>query len=364
MNTNLSPEIKEVIAALHYRPAVSILMPLEVKISLKTELNHALKIASDKVERALLNDFPNDICEQMMQRLNVLIKDIDYDTTKKSIAIYVSLVFQKVYYLDVPVEEKIIVDESFEIRDLIYSKKQQHSFLLLFLSGKQSRMFQTDLKTLTRIKANIPEDLTEFEEFPGEIVNFSDMTNYKQTLVDNFLLHMDKELHTVLHDYPLPVIVLGNEKILGHFKKKSEHGKSIIAYVDGSYDNATISQLKELLKPHIDIWEIENNKDVLNQLDVAAGKNQLAIGINEVWREAMNQPARLLVVEKNYKYPAQRGSTPDVIEELVEPYNEFSYIRDAVDDVIEKIILNGGDVEFTAPNVLKDYGRIALIKYY
>ncbi|MET3114916.1 hypothetical protein AAKU52_002656 [Pedobacter sp. CG_S7] len=364
MNTNLSPEIKEVIAALHYRPAVSILMPLEAKISLKTELNHALKIASDKVERALLNDFPNEICEQIMQRLAELIKEIDFDTTKKSIAIYVSLVFQKVYYLDVPVEEKIIVDESFEIRDLIYSKKQQHSFLLLFLSGKQSRMFLTDFKTLTRLKANIPEDLTEYEESPGEIVNFSDMTNYKQTMVDNFLLQMDKELHTVLHDHPLPVIVLGNEKILGHFKKSSENVKSIIAYVDGSYDNATIPQLKELLQPYLDAWETDNDKEVLNQLDAAAGKNQLAIGIKEVWKEAMNQPGKLLVVEKNFKYPAQRGSSPEAIEELVEPYNQFSYIRDAVDDVIEKILLNGGDVEFTAPEVLKEYSHIALIKYF
>ena len=50
MNTIMTPELREVMEALHYRPAISIILPFEPKMNLKTELAHSLKTAADKVE--------------------------------------------------------------------------------------------------------------------------------------------------------------------------------------------------------------------------------------------------------------------------------------------------------------------------
>ena len=44
--------------------------------------------------------------------------------------------------------------------------------------------------------------------------------------------------------------------------------------------------------------------------------------------------------------------------------NTSLYIKDAVDDVIEKVLENGGDVEFVEEGLLNDYQQIALIQYY
>ena len=40
------------------------------------------------------------------------------------------------------------------------------------------------------------------------------------------------------------------------------------------------------------------------------------------------------------------------------------YIKDAVDDIIEKVLASGGDVEFVDEGILKDYNKIALIEYF
>ena len=45
MNAIITCEILEVMEAVHYRPTVSIIVPLEPKMSFKTELLHSLKIA-------------------------------------------------------------------------------------------------------------------------------------------------------------------------------------------------------------------------------------------------------------------------------------------------------------------------------
>src|SRR5687768_1593738 len=133
MNKLLSPEIRDVVEAVHYRPAVSVIMPLNARVNLKKEISYSLKTAVDKVEKSLLKVYPDEISNVVVNKLRTVIKNLRFDTDKKSIAIFVSPIFEKIIYLDVPVEEKIVIDESFEIRDLIYSKKRMHKYLVLLL---------------------------------------------------------------------------------------------------------------------------------------------------------------------------------------------------------------------------------------
>ena len=85
MNTTITPEIKEVMNALHYRPAVSIILPFEPKMGLKTELAYALKQAVDKVERELTQNYPPEIGKTLMLKLRSIIKGLDFNMNKKSV---------------------------------------------------------------------------------------------------------------------------------------------------------------------------------------------------------------------------------------------------------------------------------------
>ncbi len=365
MNSVVTPEIREVMEAVHYRPAVSIIMPFEPKMNLQVKLTHSLKTAADKVELELQKNYPDEMSSIVMHKLRATIKELDLNTSKKSIAIYVSPVFKKVLYLDIAVEEKIIIDESFEIRDLVYSKKQMHKYLVLLLSGKVSRMYLGNSKNFVRIISDAPESVYAYmNDAPEKVANFSDMSERKEIVMEKFLHHIDKALDIILKSYHLPLFVLGTERIMGHFRNLTKHSGAVIQYVQGNYEEATVQELKEILEPFITDWKKVKQKDLLNQLEDAAGKKKLAIGMRDVWREAMNQKGRLLVVEKNYMYAAQHGGSEDVIYKATEPYSRFSYIKDAVDDVMVKVLENGGDVEFTDEGVLKDYHQIALVQYY
>lgn len=365
MNSSITPEIKEILEAVHYRPAVSIIMPFEPKMGLRKELANSLKIAADKVEQKLLKDYPRDIAALVMKKVRTIISNLNFDTHKKSIAIYVSPVFEKLLYLDVLVEERIIIDESFEIRDLVYSKKQVPEYLVLLLSGNESRIYSANPEKFVRIVPATPESVDAYvNEIPERVANFSDPGERKEIMTDKFLHHIDNALDTILNTYGLPLFVMGPAKILGHFKKISKHKNAVIEYIHGNYEEATLPALRDILKPWIADWKIVMQKDLLIQLDKAAGTKKLSTGIEEVWQEAMNHKGRLLVVEKDFIYPAEHGGTPDMIYKVTEPYNKFSYIKDAVDDIIEKVLENGGNVEFVDKDILKDYHRIALIRHY
>jgi hypothetical protein len=365
MKQLINPEIKELLDVVDYRPAVTIILPFEPKMNLSSELSYSLKIAADKVEREIMSNYPPDAGLLVMQKLRTLIKGLNFNTHKKSIAIYVSPLFQKVLYLDMPVEEKILVDDSFEIRDLVYAKKQLHKYLVLSLSYNECQMYVGDTTNLIKIVANSGLSALDFgNDLPERVGNFSDISERKEILMDKFLHHIDNNLDIVLNAYHLPLFVTGTKRITGHFKKLTKHAGAVVNYIHGNYETATPAALKVILEPYINDWIAVMHKDLLNRLEDAFAKNKLAAGMQNVWREAMNNKGRLLVVEKDFTYPAVHGSNENEIMIPAAPYNRFSYIHDAVDKVIEKVIENGGDVEFVDKDRLKDYDHIALIQYY
>jgi hypothetical protein len=350
MNELLTPEIREITQAVHYRPAVSIIMPFDPKMGMKSELEYSLKIITHRVEQELRNNYPDEIYQMVIQKLRSLIKTLNYNTHKKSVAIYVS---------------PVIIDESFEIRDLVYSKKQLHKYLVLLLSSNESRIYLGNTDSFVKIAANTPETIfANTRDTSEKVANFSSPAEHKEIVMEKFLHHVDNVLQGILNAYHLPLFVIGTKRIAGHFNSSTRHKAAIVEFIHGNYEDATLPQLRALLLPYVTDWKKVKQKDILNQLDAAASEKRLTFGIKDVWREAMGRKGKLLIVEKDFMYAAEHGASEDVIYKTIEPYNKFSYIKDAVDDVIEKVLENGGDVEFVDKDVLKDFHRIALIQYY
>jgi hypothetical protein len=365
MNTQLSPDIIEVLNAVHYRPAVSLILPIAAQVDLKTEMAHQLKIAAENAARELRRDFPEEQCALLAGKLQSLLDRLTLPADKKGIAIYVSPVFEKALYTDYPVTEKLVIGESFEIRDLLYDAKEGHKVLLLVLSGQESKVFLVDRGTLQPLPSNIPRSIYDYVlDSPERVGNFSDVTEHKQIAVENFLHHIDEELGNLIIEHRLPVLLLGAERILGHFKKISKHTSAIIGQVSGNYEHATPVELQEVIAPSLASLQKQRERELLKRLDEAAGQHRLAKGVYDIWRTATEGKGQLLVVERNYSFPARHGAEPGLIEALTGPYDDFSYIRDAVDDALEKVLKGGGDVEFVADGALKELGHVALVKYY
>jgi hypothetical protein len=99
-------------------------------------------------------------------------------------------------------------------------------------------------------------------------------------------------------------------------------------------------------------------------LERAADAGRLTTGMKNVWKMVSQRKGRLLVVEKNFNYHAEYGSSEDLGDKVTGDVRRLAHVRDAVDDAIEKVLEFGGDVEFVDPGVLKLEDHIALIQYY
>ncbi len=365
MDTHLASQLKELIEAVHYRPAISLIMPFEPKMKDKPELVKRLKFAYDQIKREVHQNYNDELAELVLGKLRRLVENINYSTYKKTIAIFVSPVFEKVLYLDIPVEEKIIVDESFEIRDLVLAKKEDKQFLLISVTAKTTKTYLVDHGQFTVIKIDVAEYAETVKyDLPERVANFSDPSQQKQYNLKKFLFYSDRGLQSLLKSYPLPVLVMGSQKVLGYFKSLTRNAKNIVGYIPGNYSELAPAELAKIIEPAILDWKKIRMKLIFQKMEDAAGAGKLASGIKEVWKQVNSSRGRLLIVERNFRISAEQGPDKSEILELKKPYNDYSYIRDAVDDMIEKMFEMGGDVEFVEKDILKDFGHIALIQYY
>lgn len=358
MKTLIDNEVQEVLNAERSAPALSIILPLEPEISIKTETAHALKIAADKARVLLADDYPGEQSRVVMQKLQGIIDNLVIPPKKKGLIIYVSPVFEKVFFVNVPVEEKVVVNEFFELRDMIYDAKQPIPLLLMVVSGKFCRVFKGDQYNLSPVHLDIPESFFPYiNDAPERVANFTDMTDRKQAITEKFLRHIDNELDRVLHENPLPLMVLGAEKILGTFKKLSKHTDAIIAYVPGNYDEADINHLLKLTADNLGQLKQSRQNALMEKLQDAAGEKRLSAGITDVWKNAAARKGSLLVAEINYHFAEEPAVALSGDEKV-------SYMQDLVDDTIEKVLKYGGYVELVEDGTLENYRHIALVHYY
>ena len=74
MKQTLSTDVRNVIEATHYRPAISLILPFEPKMNAKSDLAQRLKFAVDKVDREVRQNYHADVADLVIQKLRKIVK--------------------------------------------------------------------------------------------------------------------------------------------------------------------------------------------------------------------------------------------------------------------------------------------------
>ncbi len=365
MKTMQSAPYSDLILAESYFPSISIIVSVDIQVNPQKEITGHLKVMVHKTSSELLKTYPKSIANPVIKKLKHVISEIDYSKVTKSIAIFVSPLLEKFYYLDIPLEDRIVIDDSFEIRDLVYAKKEIHKYILMIISSKEANFYLGNTKNLLKLEKIKAVDIDGlYHDMPQKVANFTDESKIKENQLDKFLHIIDLQLKQVLLQYNIPVFFMGTPKIIGHFKQVSHHKKYITEYIHGNYEENTEAELLELIEPHVIKWNKQKKDDLIKIIDDAMSNRTLAVGIKEVWRRSIEKKGKHLIIEKNYIYPARQSAKKEIIFDYDDIVHNDLYIKDAVDDVIEKTLATGGIVEFVDEDMLKDYQKIVLIQYY
>jgi len=130
--------------------------------------------------------------------------------------------------------------------------------------------------------------------------------------------------------------------------------------VEGNFDYSSTREILEKISPALKLKFATEQDRALRLLDQAIENKTYVSGISNVWRAAAEKNGKLLIVEKDYFIAAKLGKDQfTLITDIDE--NAMYVIKDAVEDVIELVLRQGGDVVFIENGMLKEHSGIALI---
>ncbi len=347
-------------------PAISIILPVHVPESGFSHFRERLAQAARKVENRLSEKYSKQKTSTLINRLHHVINGIDMTSTNQGIAIFVSDRVEKVFHLPFRAEEKLIIDDSFEVRDLIYAALLNRSYLLVVVSKNEVKTFMGYGSSLVHFSMDgMPENLHDIKtehSFPGW--DYLDTKAYDEGNVNRFIHYIDSVIQKEMKGPEVPVILMGDSKVLGHFKKTAKVSASVIDYIEGNFEHATKSRLLQRIAPSLQKLMMKEEASALEELALAVNKNQVSSGISQVWRAAAEARGRLLLVEKEYREMARLGEDGYTLIVDKDPSVVINRIEDAVDDIIEMVLNNKGDVVFVSEGALKEHSRIAMINRY
>lgn len=363
MNLLTSTPKRETIASVQFLPAVSIIVPFAPVITPKKTLEWSLKNIMGRVEAILTASYTVEKAIPVIIKLRNLITSLNYNTHKKSIAIFVSPIIDNVYYLEAEMEEKIIIDPAFKFSDVIFCKKEKQDYLILLLSNTYSKMYLGNGTQLKLIKSNT---LADFQFNENIVTNkesyFSNTTKENVFIRDKFLSQMDKGLSIMLKSYPHPVFVIGDEKVFKDFKTITENEENIVEFIHGNCAETSQSEMEGFIRYIHSFWKRLKQKHLLNQIEKARMQNKLRTGITEIFNPSIQSKGKLLVIEKQILKYLHESKANNMHFKSNSVINEIFFIKDEADDIIKTFLENGTNIELIDNGQLEKYGNVALIE--
>jgi hypothetical protein len=338
-------------------PTVLIKMRFEPLAMSKTFIEAKIRDIFNKVGGRVYTLFPTATAEEILEKLFSVTASLNYTSQKKSVVIYLSGNTERVYYLNSIVKEDVSVGRPFTAKDIFRNEEFARKYLVLVLTKEFTKIFEGQSDNLSLHVLNLPEQVAAYSGYSSN--EFKTQKDFLQ----QFLNHAIGILKILLSSNAIPYFVVATAEAKDVFLSLSECPKNAIAYINLESDLPSDAEISHAIKPFISDWTEVRNKDIMNQIRLAEQNGKLVAGIEEVWKTARHCRCKLLAVEKNYQAPAyfDNHSTIPFNRDMI--VTNSLHMKDAVDDAIEQVLKDGGEVHLVEQGLLDHYLHITLIKY-
>lgn len=300
----------------------------------------------------------------VVKNLEKLVGQVDWGHNLDGLALFANKDFSTAVQLPFRVKARVAIDATFATRDLVFTLNRAPRYRVLVLSEKPTRLFEATTSVLTEYTGK-PFPMTHkgpggASKLPGgKGINRSEVRDESHRQFFKKVAEAVEQLNK--HD-KLPLVLVGVDTYLAFYHEATTDPDSIVGPVAGSHDDTSPSRLGKLAWPVFQAGATQRRTRALLRLNEAVSVNRHASGIAQVWRAAYEKRCQTLLVETDYAYPADLSPEGDQLL----PYTGrgAQALDDAVDEVIEKVLAEGGDVFFYEPGTLGLHQSIAAVLRY
>lgn len=355
------------------KPCVSVIIPKPGTSANSTVDKLEVKKALRKAKELVLTKYGDDAQgAELINRLMELSETIDYSHINEGLGFFVSPKVSCLIEFPFLVKERVIINNNFEIRDVLYLEETMINYYVLLVNEKEIKLFKGCGDTLYMIKdENFPMKLVDDYEYTHTSLGSSHGYALKSSEKDKSIVkeqrfmanikHADQKLPAYILEN-IPLIISGDSKDLGYFKKVSVHNHHVAGKIAGNYVHENVQTLGRFSFEKIKEFLKSEEEKMLERLNDSIGKKLAATGIIDVWKAAKEGKGLILLVEKDFSLPVTAGKeTPSFFSA---EFGELKMNDDAIDDIVETVIEKKGKVVIFENGKLDRFDGIAMILRY
>jgi hypothetical protein len=324
----------------------------------------------------LQNKYDNTTISPLVKAIDDWYEQIDFTHNTAGIGLFISKNVKGLIHFFFPVRERVMIDQSFDVRDLLYESYYDIPYVVLMVSQKEARLFNARLNNLTEITdTHFPKkNEAEYEynrptrgsSYVGHAF-LKDFEKDKSVTKEIRLKSFFRETDELLKSYPtngLPLIVTGENKDLVCFGQVTTHWQDIACNIPGNYKTFNEHELGALTWKAMNLFLDNKKEKLVRDFKEKTGEGLGITGIENIWKAVQEGRGYKLLVEKDYSLPGYLANNNEYDLQLQPPTQPHRLVPDVVNRLIEMVQEKNGEVIMVENDVLQDVKRLALITRY
>ena len=351
----LSKENVARIQQIHGYPAVSILLSVgPTATTTRVRLAQLVQTATAR----LLSEFSRPDVQPLLDTLSDMAAHVDPGPGDEGMALFANRYLVATVVLPFPVRDRVVIDETFATRDLVHTLLRSPHFDVLVLGGDTTRLHRGVGTALTAATDCAFPLLARSETGNSQTRLGTERSDIRDIGLQRHLRAVDDALDDAL-DANTPLFVVGAERRLALFRKRSRHRVRITETLSGVFERRSKTALREAIWPLLTHELVRRRNDAMAELVEATGSNRCAFGIDLAWRYANEGRCSLAVVEENFTFAARIAPDTNRLV-FAQDIEHPDVIDDIADEIIEIVLAKGGRVAIVPDGTLPGPGNIAM----
>ena len=328
--------IKDEIMALNKnakKPCVTITFPLDRSFGNNAQNELQLKKFVNEADELLEAFNDGKSAKNVANLLHDAKIKLESTNHPDGVAIFACPDYIKTIYLPYKPEEQVAVNNTFDIREVLYLLGQSIVYFTLCIAKDGARLFTCSADIIHEVKNDFfPAEYSDSHqhEHPQSLHRGSSSLGSgkeKSSIIDErlaaFLKTVDKHLAVYLKKN-IPLVILGIQDTTGRFINEMHHKDHIAGVINGSYLHSDPSEIANLTNPIIKVWQKVHEDDIFIEIDNAINDHLFTCGLDNVVRAVEEGNCNVLIVEKSFNEKIEsdgRLSTykeSDAINQLIE----------------------------------------------
>ncbi|MFH9725761.1 chemotaxis protein [Streptomyces sp. NPDC017254] len=345
-------------------PAVSLVMPTHRREPDNAQDPVRLRNLVAAAEKAVKDDpaVTRERREDVLDQLRRAVAEVDLAHAEDGLVIFAAPGEHYVWTVARTVPERVVLADTFLTRNLVAAQAAEQPTWALAVAADRVSLWSCSPERVTEhtgdgfpLVRSLEDPDAEREERVGDLPS-----TFQDEATRQFLREAHTALSAVLASEPRPLYVIGEPPALALLEETGPLRPGVTPVHHGGLARGPSAAVREAVEPARTAREAAAATTVLAELDAGRGRREFAGGIDEVWQAVKEGRIRLLAVEDHYR-TVVRDEGGHL--EPAEP-GEAETRDDMVDEIVERALDTGAEVQFVRDDTLLDMGRVAAVLRY